>query len=101
MCDFKDFPIISRYTLKQALEDGLLIKILDYNGKPVVCPSHLKDHFGTDDLYRVFYAFKAWDKDTRPTLPEEEQLFSTIYTNRKIWVIENEEAYTIMYPEDY
>lgn len=101
MCDFEDFPLISRYTLKQALADGVLVKILEYNGKPVVATSHIKERFGNDDLYRIFYEFKAWDTEIRPTLPEAEQLFHTVYAQQKIWVLEDGEAYTIMYPEDY
>jgi hypothetical protein len=101
MCDFEDFPVISKYPLSQGLIDGVLVKVLDYNGKPVVATSHIKEHFGNDDLYRIFCEFKAWDSQVRPNFPEEEQLFSTTYASRKVWVIEDGVAYTIMYPEDY
>jgi hypothetical protein len=36
-----------------------------------------------------------------PTLPEEEQLFATMMNSKKIWVIEDGAAFTLMHPEDY
>jgi hypothetical protein len=37
----------------------------------------------------------------KPALPEEEQMFSTGANGKKVWVIEDGESFTIMYPEDY
>jgi len=36
-----------------------------------------------------------------PTLPEAEQLFSTTMNDKKVWVIEDGAAFTILFPEDY
>ena len=36
-----------------------------------------------------------------PTLPEEEQMFHTTMNGKKVWVIEDGAAFTLMYPEDY
>ena len=101
MCDFEDFPIISKYPLSQAILDGILVRIGEANGKPIVATSHIREKFGVDDLLRIFHEFEDWDKDVRPGLPEEEQLFAATYANRKVWVIEDDTAYTVMYPEDY
>ena len=35
------------------------------------------------------------------TLPEEEQLFTTSMNNEKVWVLEDGQAFTLLYPEDY
>ena len=35
------------------------------------------------------------------TLPEEEQMFVTKMSGEKIWLLEDEAAFTMMYPEDY
>jgi hypothetical protein len=35
------------------------------------------------------------------TLPEEERPFSTSMNSKKVWVIEDGAAFTLMYPEDY
>jgi hypothetical protein len=36
-----------------------------------------------------------------PTLPEEKRLFETKMNHMRVWVIEDETAVTLMYPEDY
>jgi len=35
------------------------------------------------------------------TLPEEEQMFVTKVNDESIWVIEDGQAFTLLYPEDY
>ena len=101
MCDFEDMPIISKYPLGQAILDGVLVRIGEHNGKPVVATSHIRAQFEVADLLKIFHKFEEWDKHIRPGLPEEEQLFSMVDAGRKVWVIEDAQAYTIMYPEDY
>jgi hypothetical protein len=34
-------------------------------------------------------------------LPEEQQLFATTMNSKTVWVIEDEAAFTLMYPADY
>jgi hypothetical protein len=34
-------------------------------------------------------------------LPEEEQMFVTEIDGKNVWVIEDQQAITILYPEDY
>ena len=101
MRNFKDFPVISRYTLGQAIMDGVLTRITVFQGKPVVATSHILEHIGKDDLLEIFHEFSEWDLYTRPKLPEEDQLFHMEWNGRKVWVIESDESYTLMYPEDY
>jgi hypothetical protein len=36
-----------------------------------------------------------------PTLPEEDRMFVTSINGKKVWVIEDGQAFTMMYPEDY
>ena len=36
-----------------------------------------------------------------PTLPEEEQMFVTTMNGDDIWLIEDGDAFTMLYPEDY
>ena len=35
------------------------------------------------------------------TLPEAEQLFQMTMNGETVWVIEDDAAFTLMYPEDY
>jgi len=36
-----------------------------------------------------------------PTLPEADQLFSTTMDGEKVWLLEDGQAFTMLYPEDY
>lgn len=52
-------------------------------------------------LMEIWNEFVLWRREVMPTLPEEEQLFATEMNGRKVWVIEDGAAFTLMYPEDY
>src|SRR3954447_6397944 len=101
MCDFEDFPIISRYSLSQAIMDGILIRISTYQGKPVVATSHILEKISRADLLKIFAQFRQQDIYPHSELSEEEQLFTTKFAGRKVWVTEDSQSYTLMYPEDY
>jgi len=36
-----------------------------------------------------------------PTLPEEDQMFVTTMNGEKVWLIEDGDAFTMLYSEDY
>ena len=101
MCDFEDMDIISRYSRQQAVADGILVEVLRFNGKPVMATTHLAQEIGLDEVRAIWKEFRLWSDTVKPTLPEEEQMFATGANGRKVWVIEDSEAFTIMYPEDY
>ena len=52
-------------------------------------------------LIEIWNEFVDWKKQVEPTLPEAERLFHTTMNDKKVWVIEDDQAYTLMYPEDY
>ena len=95
------------YTLKQAIEDGLLIEIFKNRwqelsvGKPIVATAHLFDEISLAGLLEIWNEYVQWVRNKRPTLPEEDQLFVTTMNDDKIWVIEDSQSFTLMYPEDY
>ena len=99
--------VISTYTLQQAIEDGVLVEIFKNRwqslsgGKPIVATAHLFHEVSLAGLLEIWNAYVAWRKHTEPTLPEEERLFSTTMNSHKVWVIEDAQAFTLMYPEDY
>ena len=101
MCDFEDTTIISSYTRDQAVDDGLLVELLSWNGKPVMATTHVRDEFGLSELFGIWHEFRSWKERIEPTLKEEDKLFSVTKNNKKVWVIEDTEAFTVMYPEDY
>jgi hypothetical protein len=101
MCDFEDMDIISRYTRQQAVADGILVEVLRFNGKPVVATTHIAQELGLDELLAIWREYRYWEKAVKPILPEEEQMFATGANGKRVWVIEDGEAFTLMYPEDY
>ena len=107
MCDFEDVEIISRYSHQQAVSDGVLVEIFKNRwhqlsrGKPILCMAHLYDAVSLAGLLEIWNEFVYWRKYIQPVLKEEDQLFYTGMDGKTIWVIEDGETFTLMYPEDY
>jgi hypothetical protein len=49
----------------------------------------------------IWNEYVDWRKKIMPALPQEEQLFATTMNSKKVWVIEDGQAYTLLYPADY
>ena len=102
---------ISEYSLEQAIEDGVLVEVFSYNtkdfverytnGKPVVATAHLFNQVSDTNLTDVWNKYVEWRLNVKDTLPEEDQLFATTINGDKVWVIEDGQAVTMLYPEDY
>ncbi len=107
MIIFDDAEVIATYPLKQAIKDGVLVEIFKNrwpelsNGKPIVATAYLFNEVSLAGLMEIWNEFVQWQKQIRPTLPEEQQLFATTMNSKAVWVIEDEAAFTLMYPEDY
>jgi hypothetical protein len=107
MAMFDDADVIVTYTLKQAIEDGVLVEILKNRwqelsgGKPIVATDHLFNKVSLAGLMEIWNEFVQWQKTVMPTLPEEDRLFHTTMNGETVWVIEDGVAFTLMYPEDY
>jgi hypothetical protein len=101
MCDFEDMDIISRYSRQQAVDDGILVEVLRFNGKSVMATTHLVEKIGLDEVRAIWKEFRYWEMAVKPALRKEEQTFSTGANGKQVWVIEDGEAFTLMYPEDY
>jgi hypothetical protein len=50
---------------------------------------------------KIWNEFVQWRKTVMPTLPKAERLFHTTMNGEKVWVIEDDAAYTLMYPDNY
>ena len=104
---FDGADVIYEYTLAQAIADGGLVEIFKNRwqqlsgGKPIVATSHLFNEVSEAGLLEIWNEYVHWKKRVEPTLPEEERLFTTQMNSKKVWVIEDGQAYTMMYPEDY
>lgn len=104
--DFKDTLVIE-YTLQQAIADGVLVEVFKNrwselsSGKPIVATSHLFNEVSLAALFEIWNEYVLWRKNIMPTLPEAEQMFTTTMNGNKVWLIEDGQAFTMMYPEDY
>jgi hypothetical protein len=98
---FDDTDVISKYTREDAIEDGLLIEVFKAGEVPVVATKAICEEFGTGELIEIWHEFVPWWKNVRPTLPEAEQMFVTEKHGRKVWVLPDFQAWTILFPEDY
>jgi hypothetical protein len=107
MTMFDDADVIVTYTLEQAIEDGVLVEIFKNRwktlsgGKPIVATAHLFNEVSLAGMLEIWNAFVQWKKAVEPTLPEEERIFKTTMNSETVWVIEDGQAFTLMYPEDY
>jgi hypothetical protein len=107
MSIFDDADLISAYPLQQAIKDGVLVEIFKgqcsvlSGGKPIVATTHLFDAISLNGLTEIWNAFVHWQKHVMPTLPEADRLFHTTIEGKKVWIIEDDVAVTLMYPEDY
>jgi hypothetical protein len=107
MIIFDDAEVIATYPLKQAIEDGRVVAIFQNrwdelsNGKPIAATSYLFHEVSLAGLREIWNEFVTWQKEVKPTLPGEQQVFATTMNSKTVWVIEDEAAYTLMYPEDY
>jgi len=99
--------ILSEYSLEQAIEDGVLVAVFKNrwqhlsSGKPIVATAHLFNEVSLAGLQEIWNEFVHWKTHIKNTLPEEEQMFVTSMNGENVWVIEDIQAITLMYPEDY
>ncbi len=98
---------IYEYTLQQALADGVLGEVFKNRwqelsgGKPIVATTHLFSEVSFAVMQEIWNKYVFWKKHTMPKLAEGDRLFSTLVNNKKVWVIEDGQAITMLYPEDY
>jgi hypothetical protein len=99
--------VIFEYSLQQAIADGVLVELCKHRwnqlsgGKPIVATEHLFQSVSEASLLEIWNAYVDWRENVMQTLPEEEQLFTTSMNNEKVWVLEDGQAFTLLYPEDY
>ena len=107
MSDLKDCKVIFQYSRKQGIDDGTLVEIFKNHwqelsgGKPILATNHLYQGISSAGLLEIWNEFVEWRTNIMPKLPEEEQMFTTSMNFERVWVIEDGEAFTLMYPSDY
>lgn len=104
---FDHDEVITVYSLKQAVEDGVLVELFRNRwnelsgGKPIVASAALYESVSLAGLLEIWNGYASWGREVMPALPEEDKMFSTTMNGRRVWVIEDEAAFTLLYPEDY
>ena len=99
--------IISEYSLEQAIDDGELVEVFKdmwetlSQGKPIVVTRRLFEDTNLHLLFGVVTQFAHWKTNVLPTLPKEDQLFTDEVKGKKVWVLEDAQAITLLYPEEY
>jgi hypothetical protein len=105
--DVSKDTLLFEYTLQQAIADGVLVEVFKNRwqelsqGKPIVATVHLFNEVSLAALREIWNEFAHWQRNIMPTLPEEDQMFVTTMNGKKIWLLEDGQAFTMMYPEDY
>jgi hypothetical protein len=104
---FDDADVISTYPLDQAIKDGVLVELFKNRwdelsgGKPIVATAHLSNAISLAGLLEIWNEFVHWQQTIMPTLPEADRLFHTTMNGETVWVIEDDAAFTLIYPGDY
>jgi len=99
--------VVSVYSLEQAIKDGVLVEVFKNRwkelsgGKPIGATAHLFNQISLAGLLEIWNEYVNWRKNIMPTLPEEDQMFVTTMNGEKVWLIEDGDAFTMLYSEDY
>ncbi len=70
-------------------------------GKPLVVTAAVKHDYTDSALMEIWNAYVRWRREECPKLPPEDQLFWIRMNGETVWVIEDVQAFTILYPSDY
>ena len=94
--------IISKYTQQEPINDGVLGEVLKHrwpeltHGKPILATRRILDTFSLAAIMEIWNEYvrgKAKTTDGEP--------FVTKMDSQKVWVMDDGQAYTIMFPSDY
>jgi hypothetical protein len=99
--------VVYSYTLQQAFDDDVLSPLWENRwwqltrGKPIVVTASVKADISEAGLVDIWNAYVRWRREVEPTLPDDERLFTTTVNSEQVWLIEDGQAFTILYPSDY
>ncbi len=103
----KNQTIIDSYSLDEAITDGVLVVCFRSRwkhlsgGKPIVATAAVSEDISQAALIEIWNDSVRWRREVMETLPEEEQHYATTMNGKTIWVMEDGQAFTFLYPEDY
>jgi hypothetical protein len=95
-------PVISKYTARDAVEDGIFIEVGSVGDRPVYFTSNLFESGGYDDREkRIALVKKGLDLLGESDPEDSEYMRLRVIEKDEIWVVYNAEGFTFMKPEDY
>lgn len=98
-----DSVVISEYSLEQAIADGVLAKVFENrwaelsSNKPIVATAHVMEGISLAGIMEIWNEYVTTRKQGK--IPDD--IFVTKMNGDDVWVIEDGDAFTILYPEDY
>ncbi len=101
MHNSEETNVIYSYTRHQRAKGRMLTEVMRWNGRPVLATVHIFKDLDLSVVIDIWQEFCAWREKQKPRLPAEKRLLQTQRNGKKVWMVENDEALTITYPEDY
>lgn len=95
-------PVISKYTAKDAVEDGIFVEVGSVGKNPVYFTSNLFESGGYKDNSKRIDLVKRGLEMLNEYDPEDSDYMRLrVIEKDEIWVVYNGEGVTFMKPEDY
>jgi hypothetical protein len=101
-----DGVVVYVYTLDQAIADGELVELFKHRwdeltgGKPLVATKHIFQELSLVAFMDIWNEYVLWQKRIRSE-SESEDIFTVNMNGKRVWVMEDDQAYTVLYSEDY
>jgi len=104
MEDEDDFwgPVISKYTAKDGVEDGIFVEVGSIGKDPVYFTTNLFESGDYKDKdKRVALVNRGLELLRKPDPEDTDYMMLRVIEKDEIWLIYNGEGFTFMKPEDY
>ena len=99
--------VLYSYSLNQAVADGVLVPVFRNRwdqlsgSKPIVATAAIFEELSLAAILEIWNAYVTWRTTVMPTLPEEERRFTAAMNGEAVWVLEDEQAFTVLYADQY
>jgi len=95
-------PVISKYTARDAVEDGIFVEVGSVGKDPVYFTRNLFESGGYEDYQkRVGMVNRGLRMLGEPDPEDSRYMMLRVIEKDEIWVVYNGEGFTFMKPEDY
>ncbi|MCJ7816609.1 MAG: hypothetical protein MUP55_02015 [Candidatus Aenigmarchaeota archaeon] len=95
-------PVISKYTARDAVEDGIFVEVGSVGEEPVYFTNNLFESGGYEDRdKRINLVNKGLDLLKKNDSEDTDYMRLRVIEKGEIWVVYNGEGITFMKPDDY